>query len=309
MSLIDASILAVIIRVTAPILLATIGALFSEKAGVPNITLEPAMLLGAFFGVFGSYYTGSSVLGAVSAVAAGLLVALIFALFTLKWGGDEIVVGVAINVIMGGLTIFLLKIIFHTSGSFMSPEIIGFPQLDIPLLDRIPVLKYLFAGQTWVVYFAFLSVWIAHVLLYKTPFGMKIIACGENPLAAATVGVNVYRIRLYALLITGGLCGLAGSQISLGFLSMFSENMTAGRGFIAVAAVIFARAVPVRVLFISLLFGLAEALSNQLQLLKFPSELVLMLPYLLVVLFLVIQPDRFRWKKWKSAGAVSESGA
>jgi simple sugar transport system permease protein len=167
----------------------------------------------------------------------------------------------------------------------------------------------LFTGQTWIVYFAFLSVWIAHVLLYKTPFGMKIIACGENPLAAATVGVNVYRIRLYALLITGGLCGLAGSQISLGFLSMFSENMTAGRGFIAVAAVIFARAVPVRVLFISLLFGLAEALSNQLQLMKFPSELVLMLPYLLVVLFLVLQPDRFRWRKWKSAGPASESGA
>lgn len=309
MSIIDASILAVILRVTAPILLATIGAVFSEKAGVPNITLEPAMLCGAFFGVLGSYYSGSSAVGALLAVAAGLAVSLIFSLFTLRWGGDEVVVGVAINVIIGGLTIFLLKTIFHTSGSFVSPEIKGFPQLHIPLLDQIPVVKYLFTGQTWIVYFAFLSVAIAHVLLYRTPFGMKVIACGENPLAAATVGVNVYRIRLISILITGALCGLAGAQISLGFLSMFSENMTAGRGFIAVAAVIFARAVPLRALFISLLFGLAEALSNQLQLMKIPSELVLMLPYLLVVVFLVVRPGRFRWRRVKPPASPAGSGA
>lgn len=300
MSLIDLSILVVIMRVTTPVLLATTGALYSERSGVPNITMEGSMLFGTFLAVVGSYFFGSSLIGTLFAIFGGIFIALIFAFLVLKLGGDEVVVGVAINVIVGGLTILLLSQVFDASGSFVSPEIIGLPKVGIPLLDQIPVLKEIFSGQTIIVFIAFLSVLVTHIVINKTPFGMKIKACGENPLAAATVGVNVNRIRLICIIITGALSGLAGAQISLGFLSMFSENMTAGKGYIAIAAIIFARAIPVRVLLVSLLFGFAEALSNILQLLKVPAQIVLMLPYLFVIIFLVFNLSRFRRSKIKT---------
>jgi general nucleoside transport system permease protein len=300
MSLIDLSILAVIMRVTTPVLLATTGALYSERSGVPNITMEGSMLFGTFLAVVGSYFFGSSLMGTLFAIFGGIFIALIFAFLVLKLGGDEVVVGVAINVIVGGLTILLLTQVFDASGSFVSPEIIGLPKIGIPILDQIPVLKVIFSGQTVIVFIAFLSVLVTHIVINKTPFGMKIKACGENPLAAATVGVNVNRIRLICIIITGALSGLAGAQISLGFLSMFSENMTAGKGYIAIAAIIFARAIPVRVLLVSLLFGFAEALSNILQLLKVPAQIVLMLPYLFVIIFLVFNFSRFRKGKMKT---------
>lgn len=300
MSLIDLSILAVIMRVTTPILLATTGALYSERAGVPNITMEGSMLLGTFGAIVGSYFFGSSFVGALFGIFAGILIALIFAFLVLKLGGDEVVVGVAINVIVGGLTIFFLSQVFNASGSFVSPKIVGLPKVGFSFLEKVPVLKEILTGQTLVVYLAFFSVVVTHILINKTPFGMKIKACGENPMAAATVGVNVNRIRLICIIITGALSGFAGAQISLGFLSMFSENMTAGRGYIAIAAIIFARAIPVRVLLVSLLFGFSEALSNVLQLLKFPAEIVLMLPYLFVIVFLVFNINRFRKGKIKT---------
>jgi general nucleoside transport system permease protein len=300
MSLIDLSILAVIMRVTTPVLLATTGALYSERSGVPNITMEGSMLFGTFLAVVGSYFFGSSLIGTLFAIFGGIFIALIFAFLVLKLGGDEVVVGVAINVIVGGLTILLLTQVFDASGSFVSPEIIGLPKVGIPILDQIPFLKEIFSGQTIIVFIAFLSVLVTHIVINKTPFGMKIKACGENPLAAATVGVNVNRIRLICIIITGALSGLAGAQISLGFLSMFSENMTAGKGYIAIAAIIFARAIPVRVLLVSLLFGFAEALSNILQLLKVPAQIVLMLPYLFVIIFLVFNFSRFRKGKMKN---------
>lgn len=293
----DFAFLGVILRLTAPILLATIGALYADRAGVANISLEAYMLFGAFFAVVGSYFTGSYLMGVLFAILIGMIVSSFFSLLTLKLGGNEIVVGLAIIFLSMGFTKFLLSLIFDTTGSFSSPEIIGLPIIDIPLLHAIPIIGELFTGQTFIVYFAFLSVIATHIILYKTPFGIQIIACGENEEAASTIGINVTRTRFIANLITGGLCGLAGAQLSLGFLTMFSENMTAGQGFIAMAAVIFAKAIPSRVLIISLIFGISNAVSNQLQTAALPTELVLMAPYIIVIIALMFNIERFSFRK------------
>ncbi len=293
----DFAFIGVILRLTAPILLATIGALYADRAGVANISLEAYMLFGAFFAVVGSYFTGSYLIGVLFAVVIGMVVSSFFSLLTLKLGGNEIVVGLAIIFLSMGFTKFLLSLIFDTTGSFSSPEINGLPIIDIPLLSSIPIIGELFSGQTFIVYFSFLSVIATHIILYKTPFGIQIIACGENEEAASTIGINVTRTRFIANLITGGLCGLAGAQLSLGFLTMFSENMTAGQGFIAMAAVIFAKAIPVRVLIISLIFGISNAISNQLQTAALPTELVLMAPYIIVIIALMFNFERLSFRR------------
>jgi len=294
---IDFSFLGVILRLTAPILLATIGALYADRAGVANVALEAYMLFGAFFAVVGSFFMGSSLIGVLFAILIGMLISSFFSLLTLKLEGNEIIVGMALIFLSMGFTKFLLNLIFNTSGSFISPEIVGLPKIDIPFLSSIPIIGELFKGQTLIVYFAFLSVLATHIIISKTSFGMRIIACGENPEAASTIGIDVNKTRFIANLITGGLCGLAGAQISLGFLNMFSENMTAGQGFIALAAVIFAKAIPVRVLFICLIFGTANAISNQLQTADMPTEIVLMTPYLIVVVALCFNFSRFSFRK------------
>ncbi|WP_308589112.1 ABC transporter permease [uncultured Oscillibacter sp.] len=287
--MITLAILAVIVRVTTPILLSGIGTLYNDRAGVTNITVEGSMLLGAFASVACSYFTHNWVLSVLVAVLCGILVSLLFSLLTTVLNGVEIIVGLAMNVFLDGLTVFLLRQVFKQSGSLYSPEIVGIPTFSFEGLNNIPVLNECLNGQTWIVYFAFLSVVLSQIVLFHTPFGMKVRACGENPNAAATVGINVPRIRLICNIIAGSMCGLAGAQLSLGFLSLFSEGMTVGKGYIALAAVIFSKGKPARVLSLSLFFGLAEALSNTLQLTAIPPELALMLPYVTVILLTLLE--------------------
>ncbi|WHH61236.1 ABC transporter permease [Petroclostridium sp. X23] len=297
-------ILGAIIRMTAPILLAGTGALYNDRAGVTNITLEGSMLLSAFFSVVCSYFTHNWVLSVIIGIAVGIIVSLIFYLATSVLGGDELVVGFAMNVLIDGLSIFLLKQIFHRSGSIVSDKIAGIPLIKSQMLASIPVIGDLLNNQTWIVYFSFICAILTYIVLYHTPFGLKILACGEKPQAAATVGINVNRIRFICNLINGALCGLAGTQISLGFLNLFTQGMTVGRGFIALGSVIFARGNPLRLIAITLFFGTAEAISNKVQLMQFPSELVLMLPYLAVVILTLIRVDHF--KRIKIVKDVSE---
>lgn len=291
------AILGVALRMTTPILLAGTGALYNDRSGVTNITLEGSMLLSAFFSVVCSYFTQSWLLSALVGITAGIIISLIFYLLTAVCGGDELVVGFALNILISGLSIFLLKQIFHQSGSIVSDQIIGIPKVQADWLQNIPVLGDLINGQTWIVYFSFIFAIVTHIILYRTPFGLKILACGEQPQAAATVGINVMRIRFISNLINGALCGLAGTQMSLGFLTLFTQGMTVGRGFIALGAVIFSRGNPLRLIGITLFFGFAEAISNEVQLLQLPSELVLMLPYLAMVIMTLVRFERFKGRK------------
>ena len=198
------------------------------------------------------------------------------------------------NILLDGLSLFLLKQIFHQSGSLIDERIAGIPLVSSEVLGQIPILGNMLNRQTWIVYFAFIVALCTWVVLYRTPFGLKILACGENPQASATVGVKVLKVRFICNMIGGALCGLAGVQISLGFLSLFTQGMTVGRGFIALGSVVFSRGNPLRLIAVTLFFGFAEAMSNKVQLLQLPSELVLMLPYLAVVILTFLRFDQFK---------------
>lgn len=301
--MLDLSILGVTMRMAAPILLAGTGTLYNDRAGVTNITLEGSMLLGGFFAVACSYFTGSWVLATLAGIGTGVIISLVFHFLTSVCGGDELVVGFSMNILLDGLSIFLLKQIFHQSGSLVDDRIVGMPQISSEALESIPVLGTIFNGQTWIVFFTFFFALLTWVILYRTPFGLKVLACGEKPQAAATVGIKVLHIRFLCNMISEAMCGLAGVQISLGFLSLFTQGMTVGRGFIALAAVIFSKGNPLRLIAITLFFGFAEAVSNRVQLMQFPSELVLMLPYLAVVVLTFVRFDRLKKMRIKKSSS------
>ncbi|MEZ3486786.1 MAG: ABC transporter permease [Lachnospiraceae bacterium] len=283
------SFIITVLRLSAPILLCAIGSLFCDRAGVTNISLEGMMLISSFTAVLGSFLTGSWIVGVLAAVGASVLASMFFALITIKFGGAELVVGFTMNVLLDGLSVFLLRSIFKVSGSFVSEKIIKIPSFSVPFIKDIPVLGGLVTDLNILVCAAYGSVFFAYFIFRKTHLGLQIISSGENPQAAATVGINVYRIRLLMLAITGTLSGLAGAQLSLGYLSMFTEGMTAGRGFIALVAVMFARGSALRVLLVTMLFGAAEMLSNYLQLYQYSSYLILMIPYICVIILTIIQ--------------------
>ena len=297
--MISPSIISPILRVTTPILLCALGGVYSERSGTGNITYEGSMLMATFTGVVGSYFTGSALVGVLCAMLGGVLVNLFYGLLRLRMGGDNVVRGFAVNSFCVGATTYLLRTLFQTSGTLSDPKIQGLYKVRVPILKDIPVVKYFFTNQTLLVYLAFILVVVTTIVLKRTKFGMNIRACGENPMAAAAVGVNVTRTRWICVIITGMLCGLGGAQMSLGNLTQFSENMVGGRGFIALAAVILSRATPVGVMFTAVLFGFAEALANLLQLTTISSYLVLMIPYIAVILILILQPERMKELKMK----------
>lgn len=295
------SIFMVTARVTTPILLAATGGIYSDKAGLPNIALDAMMIMGAFMAVYGSFFYGSAAVGVSYAIVIGLVIGLLYALICVYLKGDNTVVGVAFNLIGWGLTTFLLPVIYGTTGSFVSELIVSLKKITIPVFHGIPVIGGIFTNQTIITYFSWVFVVITWLVLYKTKAGMVIRACGENPQAAETVGYNVRRTRLFCSAITGVMCAVAGAHLSLGLMTLFSEKMTAGKGFIALAAVTYAKAEPKKVLFVSLLFGFSNALSNQLQLLQLPSDLILMVPYIFVVIFVIADPmlNAFKLRKRK----------
>ena len=297
--MISPSIISPILRVTTPILLCALGGVYSERSGTGNITYEGSMLMATFTGVVGSYFTGSALVGVLCAMLGGVLVNLFYGLLRLRMGGDNVVCGFAVNSFCVGATTYLLRTLFQTSGTLSDPKIQGLYKVRVPILKDIPVVKYFFTNQTLLVYLAFILVVVTTIVLKRTKFVMNIRACGENPMAAAAVGVNVTRTRWICVIITGMLCGLGGAQMSLGNLTQFSENMVGGRGFIALAAVILSRATPVGVMFTAVLFGFAEALANLLQLTTISSYLVLMIPYIAVILILILQPERMKELKMK----------
>ena len=297
--MISPSIISPILRVTTPILLCALGGVYSERSGTGNITYEGSMLMATFTGVVGSYFTGSALVGVLCAMLGGVLVNLFYGLLRLRMGGDNVVCGFAVNSFCVGATTYLLRTLFQTSGTLSDPKIQGLYKVRVPILKDIPVVKYFFTNQTLLVYLAFILVVVTTIVLKRTKFGMNIRACGENPMSAAAVGVNVTRTRWICVIITGMLCGLGGAQMSLGNLTQFSENMVGGRGFIALAAVILSRATPVGVMFTAVLFGFAEALANLLQLTTISSYLVLMIPYIAVILILILQPERMKELKMK----------
>lgn len=280
------SFLASVIMLATPILLAGLGIVFSERAGIVNIGTEGMMLVGALAGVIGSYITGSVWLGALIAMVVTLLFSAIFALFTVTIKADQTVIGTGLNILASGLTITINRAMFGASTS--PPKIDSFSAAPIPGLSGIPILGDVLFNQPAPVYIALLLVPAAWFVMFRTNTGLKLRAVGENPRACDTVGINVARTRWMSVLYSGMMAGLAGSFVSMGQMSFFTEGMIAGGGFMALAAVVFGNYTPLGVMGASLVFGVSNALMYQLQALStgIPYQFLLMLPYVITILAL-----------------------
>lgn len=262
------------IRLSTPLILAALGGLFSERSGVINIALEGMMLAGAFTAAAVTYATGNPFVGLVAGMGAGLLIAAIHAVACIRFRADQVVTGTAINILMIGLPPFLSGAFFLSSGS--TPQI---PKDH--LIPTIPiVIAFILVPLTWYV-------------LYKTPFGLRLRSVGENPEAADAAGVRVARMRYSGVLLSGVLAGIGGAYLSIGQSSLFTRNMTSGRGFIALAALIFGKWRPVQTMLACLLFGFTEAVTIQMQgVVKLPSgedipiQFIQMVPYVLTIIVL-----------------------
>ncbi|SHE57136.1 nucleoside ABC transporter membrane protein [Tissierella praeacuta DSM 18095] len=287
------------IRTATPLILAALGGLLTQQAGILNIGMEGMILLGAFFGVVGSYFFGSSFMGVLLAAFIGLLIGLLFALFVIDLKSDEFVIGIAINIFAGGLTVFLLRSIFGVKGAFSSPDIVPLPRLNFPMLNKISFLNTIFNNHTVFIYISWILVVLTYIYLYKTPQGIWLRASGEYPDALETAGISPRKMKYISSIACGILCGLAGAHLSLGYLTLFTENMSANRGFIALAAIIFGKANPVGTFFAALLFGFFDALGIRLQVVGIPSQFTQMIPYIATIFALIIVTKRQMAKKNK----------
>lgn len=285
--LFDASFLASVPRFVTPLLLAALGGALCERAGVFNIALEGFMLTGAFAAVLGSYFAGSAYAGALVAILAGIGIGFVFAEFNLRRGGDPIVVSIAINLLAAGLTTFLLRAVFGVSGAFSDPRIIGFSGIDLGAIAAIPVVGPIFSGQSILFFVALLAVPALHVFFARHRLGLRMRAAGENPAALEAGGVAPRRVQLFALIGCGALCGLAGAQLSISNVHLFVEDMSAGRGWIAVVAVLLSRGRPLAVFFIAIVFGVVDSLSFRVQGLGLPQQFTDMMPYLATLVLLI----------------------
>jgi general nucleoside transport system permease protein len=290
----DATLLNSTFRFITPILLAALGGLICQRAGVFNIALEGLMLTGAFFAVVGSYFLQSALGGVLAAMLAGALLALLFAVLTVSLRGNMIVTGIALNLLASGATVFLLNEIFGVRGAFQDPRIQGLDDLSLPGIASVPVLGPIVSGHSWIVYLAWALVPLTGALLFRHRLGLRLRGVGEQPEAAATLGVSVAAVRYGAILASGVLCGLAGAQLSLGQVTLFVENMSAGRGWIAVVAVMFGQAHPLGVFLASVLFGFADSIGFRLQGLGLPARFTGMLPYLVTLIALFVVQARRR---------------
>lgn len=274
------------LRTATPLILGGIGLVFSSRAGIVNIGVEGMMLVGALAGVLGSWWFGSAWYGALFAMCMSALIALLFAYLSVTVKADQIVIGAAINILGLGLTTTFARALFGLNVA--PPRVDNFAALQIPVLSNIPYLGRAFFQQSALVYLALLFVPLASYVMFRTDIGLKVRAVGEHPKACDTVGINVYRVRYLTIIFSGLLSGLAGCYVSLGLLSFFSENMIAGRGFMALAVVVFGKYTPYGVLVAGLVFGAAEALQFRLQAAGtgIPYQFLLMLPYVLTILAL-----------------------
>ncbi len=294
----DPAFLQSVPRFLTPILLAALGGAVCQRAGVFNIALEGFILVGAFCAVLGSYFFGSPYWGALAAAGGGIAMGLLFAEFSLRRKGDAIVVSIALNLLAAGLTVYLLRAIFGVSGAFRDPRIVGFSAIDIPFLRDVPGLGPLLSGQSILFYVAVFAAIALQIFFARHRLGLRLRAAGENPGGLVAGGVDPQQVQLWALVFCGAMCGLAGAQLSIANVNLFVENMSAGRGWIAVVAVLLTQGRPLYVLFIALLFGFVDSLSFRIQGFGLPQQFTDAMPYLATLIVLIALSA---WRKSKTA--------
>lgn len=274
-----------------PILLAALGGSLTYYAGIFNIAMEGMMLNGAFFAVLGSYYFHSWPMGILCAILGSLLMALVFILFAVVLKMDEFITGIGLNMFAAGLSTYMLRQIFKVKGAFSSPEIVPVPKIDIPLIKDIPVVGQILSGQNLIVYLTVAAVALVSYVVFKTRFGLRLRAAGYNRTCLDTSGVSADAIRVWSLVLCAVLCGLAGAFLSLGYVTLFSEGMSAGRGWISLAAVILVSGNPTGIALISLLFGFTDGLGLFMQQ-SLPSQFTSMVPYIATLIALFVYSVR-----------------
>ena len=276
------------VQAITPILLAALAGSLCGRVGVFNLALEGQMLVGAFGAVAGSYFAHSALVGVAAAMAGAVVFSLVLAYGATIFRGDPVVIGIGMNLLASGLTAYLLRVVFGVSGTFSDPGIVGLGRVTLAPLVGVPVLGWAFARQSALTWAAWALTALVAVILFRTPLGLRLRGVGEEPGAAETLGVDVARYRIGAVLVSGALAGLAGAQLSLGAVSVFAEDMSAGRGWIAVVAVMLGRNNPLYAAAACVLFGFVDAIGIHLQSLGLPNQLTDIAPYLATLAALVV---------------------
>ena len=285
----------IVLRSTAPILLVTLGAVITEQAGIKNMALEGSMLWAALVGVIASAATGSPWIGLAAGIAAAIAVALLLGYFSLKLDANQVLVGVALNLVATGGTVFVLFALTGDKGISSSLPSKVLPVVSIPWVRDIPWIGKVVSGQNVIVWIAAVAVLAIHTILNKATIGRRIRATGENVEAARAAGLAPDRIKFFALIVSGALAGFAGCFLSMGYTSNFTSGIAAGRGYVANAAQVVAGGTAIGSIFAALIFGMTDALATFLQNVGLPPELIQALPYAMTILgFIVVTLIRDR---------------
>lgn len=281
------------LRSATPVALAGMGGLMTEHAGIMNIGMDGMILMGAFTAVAVSVATGSAWLGMLAAIAVGMLVGLFFALFVVKLKSDEFIIGTALNILADGLTVFLLWALFGVRGTLRTE--VGMPKVDLGIIGKIPFVGEILSGNSLFIYLTWGIVFLMFLLVYRTPYGFWVRAAGEKPGTLRTAGISPDKVKWASSVLCGAFCGLAGAQLALGNVTMFSEGMSNSRGYVAFACVIFGGANPVKVYLAALMFGFFDALGYRLQEYNISADLTAIIPYVITVVmmvYVVVQGNR-----------------
>jgi len=284
------------VRMGTPILFAALAANVGAKAGILCIGYEGMMLFAALGGVIGSALTQSLIVGMLAGMASGMFIAAVFSYFVLVLDTKPMLAGLAVNLLGSGGTVFVMFLLTGSRGTSNALPSLSFPTISIPLVRDIPFVGDMLSGYNLLTYLAFVSVIIVYLFLYKTPMGLQIRSVGESPQAAESLGISVIRTKFKAMLISGVLCSFGGMFMSMGFLSIFTRDMVAGRGFIGIAAQNLGAGHPIRTMLWTMVFGAATAIGNVGQIFRLPSQLAHMLPYLTTIIGLCLMSITFKKK-------------
>ena len=284
----SANFLNSVIRVSTPLVLAAMAACVGRQANVQTVAYEGMMLFAAFVGSVTSAYTQSLIVGVLAGCAVGVIVALFYGYFNIYLKTDDTLLGLAINIFSNYGTIFLLFLLTGRKADSSVLPSLKYPVVELPLISKIPIIGTIFSGQSLVTYLALLSVLVTYFILFKTKLGLRIRSVGHNPDAAVSLGINVNRIKMISLVISGILAGLAGEFMSMSYISFFTKNMISGRGYIGIAASNLGLGNPFASFLYALMFAVSQVIANQMQLLQFQYQFADMLPYIVTIIGLCI---------------------
>lgn len=274
------------IQLSIPIILGALSGTIAERSGIILLGVEGLMLFGAFFGVLGIYITNIPIVGIILSVLIGILLGLLYGLFTIKFRAQQSVVGVGFNLLGSGVTAVLLKMIWNTEG--MTTTIQTVPNITIPVIHKIPIIGKLFYNQSPYLLITTIIVFLAWYVFYKTKYGLRLRAMGENPYAVQTAGIKVNKYRYIALMVSGGIAALGGSYLSISQSNLFVTDMVSGRGFMGLAANIFGGWSPLGSVGASFIFSTAQAVRFKLVDFDIPTHLISMLPYVTTLIVLLV---------------------